>query len=94
MNPCYVYLVRCSDTSFYKIGVADNPTSRLKELQIGNPYPLSLVVTCGFPSSRVAKRAESDAHKQMEKYNIHGEWFDLSPKAVEQLKFEMIGCGE
>ena len=87
---CYVYLIRCGDSSFYKIGVSENPIERLRDLQAATPYPLSLVVTCNFASKIVARQAETDAHRQLDKHRMNGEWFDLTPKMAQQLKYDMI----
>ena len=34
----YVYIVRCG--SYYKIGISNDPWSRVASMQTGNPYPL------------------------------------------------------
>ncbi len=87
---CYVYLIRCGDSSFYKIGVSERPNERLRDLQAANPHPLSLVVTCSFASKIPAMQAEADVHIQLDEHRMSGEWFDLTPKMAQQLKYDMI----
>ena len=75
----YVYLIACR--GFHKIGVADDPVSRLAGMQIGCPFELRLVCSCSFPNRSVALTAEADLHRKLDKHKKHGEWFKL-PKGM------------
>ena len=89
-----VYLIRCATTTYYKIGIADDPNKRLEALQAGCPYPLHIVMTCGFLSRTAASQAELDVHAKLAKHNVRGEWFNLSQDQITQLKFDMASCAE
>lgn len=66
--------MREGDDGPIKIGTAVNPSSRLKELQGGNPRPLQLLGY--FPGDA---RLEYRLHKHFAEWRIRGEWF--SPDA-------------
>jgi hypothetical protein len=60
---------------YVKIGIADNPSKRINELQTGNPMALVLL-----RSFRVmdARRIERSLHAHFDAVRVRGEWFDLS----------------
>lgn len=75
-----VYLIHCGDTDYYKIGYTSMETeSRLKSLQTGSPFKLSVVNE--FEHSN-AKQLEVAAHQRFSAYRGEGEWFCFT---VEQL---------
>ena len=90
MVMCYVYLIRCSGSTFYKIGVANDVGDRMANLQSGCPYLLELIMTCGFHTKTAAIGAEQAAHRNMAKYRMHGEWFDLPDALAESVMRDMI----
>ena len=69
-DPTYIYFIKCGD--FVKIGKAKDVAARMKDLQIGNPYPLELLITI-----KEDFISEKDVHKFLiEKNQQHqGEWF-------------------
>lgn len=77
-----VYVIHALETTRYKIGRAEDPEKRLKELQTGSPFPLrviNVIDTCWD------KRAERDLHNTFGEYRVCGEWFDLPEDAVNYL---------
>jgi len=62
-------------TSLYKIGVSQCPTTRVAQLQTGNPYKIVLVWTSVKSSSIEAFRVERELHKAFQPLHIRGEWF-------------------
>ena len=70
----YVYLIRGNDGK-YKIGIAKNPSQRIKQLQTGNSDELQLIDTY---LTENAYKIESALHNQYAHVRNHGEWFDLS----------------
>ena len=58
-----------------KIGVAQDPLSRLKELQTGNPRKLALILTIGPMSEKQAYDAERWCHRKFRRWFVRGEWF-------------------
>ena len=60
-----------------KIGFSGDVNQRLKDMQIGSPVKLELILSFRAPSS-----VEAKLHKAFAKYHIHGEWFELSEPIV------------
>lgn len=60
-----------------KIGVANDVSGRLADLQVGNPQQLSL---CGFilAPDLGARAVESWLHGHLARHSIRGEWFEPS----------------
>ena len=78
----YLYFIKAKGTDFYKIGISDNPESRLKQLQTGNPVQLELVssIYCLYPKDR-----ESELHSALSELNENGEWFSIKDDDVKEL---------
>lgn len=53
-----------------KIGVSVDPEARLKELQVGNPFPLKIAAT--LPGHFAT---EKELHSVFERFRLKGEWF-------------------
>lgn len=68
-----VYVIGNQEYGVIKIGVAVNPKTRLKAVQTGCPYPLSLLTT-STPKSD-AKKIEQKLHHKLSQYRLSGEWF-------------------
>lgn len=65
-----VYFIQAGDGGEIKIGTAQNPWARLKELQTGNGKQLRLLaVVPGGP------REEGELHDRFRAHGIRGEWF-------------------
>jgi Meiotically up-regulated gene 113 len=80
----YIYIIG-SDKPPYKVGISKNPQRRLKDLQTGHPYPLtihSIVET----STANNKLLESVIHRNLRHLRTNGEWFDIP---LERLKLEV-----
>jgi hypothetical protein len=76
----YLYLIRCDE--FVKIGIACDVKNRLKTLQTGNPYPLTLIDSFEFDD---AVRVESVLHRKYDHARMRGEWFKLTDAELEEL---------
>ena len=59
----------------YKIGIAKDPSQRIKQLQTANPDKLEIIETY---YSENASKIESSLHYQYSYARQEGEWFDLS----------------
>lgn len=90
MDMCYVYLIRCSGSTYYKIGVANDVGDRMAGLQTGCPYELVLIMTCGFETRTAATTAEAGVHRNLAKHRMHGEWFDLPKDVADLVQRDMI----
>lgn len=75
----YVYLIHCDGSTYYKIGITYNsPVQRMKELQTGCPYKLTMVMAFAVVNPEAE---EYRLHEQFIERRTTGEWFDLDPQA-------------
>lgn len=73
--PGVVYFIRSGDSGAIKIGYAGNLVERLKELQIGNPCELAVVLA--IPGDHGIERR---FHSMFARDRIRGEWFAMSER--------------
>lgn len=66
----YLYFVQTELTGAVKIGVADDPRSRLRELQCGNHETLRIAAAW-----KTHAGLERFVHKHLRAMRIRGEWF-------------------
>lgn len=82
----YVYFVKAwGECPLIKIGKANKPEERIKQLQTGCPFKLNLLGTVRCKSEFHAKQVETMAHRIFYKQRRRGEWFKLSAKHMEQI---------
>lgn len=71
-----LYVIHAEGTNYYKVGFTERPIgNRLSQLQVGCPQRLKVVRWYEFSAS---VQSETATHKALEKYHVHGEWFELS----------------
>lgn len=71
VNGCtHVYFIQMGEDGPIKIGRADRPSSRLRELQTGNPHKLRLIGKFKAP-----RDAEPLLHSLFPHHRLEGEWF-------------------
>lgn len=68
----HTYLVAAENSISIKIGYAGNPKSRLADLQIGQPFQLTLLHVWQGDYER-------ELHHRFAPQRVRGEWFDLTP---------------
>jgi hypothetical protein len=73
----WIYFIRCHH--LVKVGTAKNVATRLTMLQIGCPYPLTLL---GSLPSADAKQDEAALHDLFQRYHERGEWYELPQDLV------------
>lgn len=79
-----VYAVSCETSPWTKIGFSNCADFRLRELQIGCPYRLSISAAVAVAAK--GRTIERATHKMLDQQRRHGEWFDVSPlEAVEAI---------
>lgn len=66
-----VYFIRNERTGSYKIGISDDPGTRLRELQTANEDRLSLACVLYHADDQL----ERDLHQRWARLRIRGEWF-------------------
>lgn len=74
-----VYVLGCE--GYYKIGRGD-AKKRLKDLQIGNPFPIKFI---GFIEDDYPLRLERALHAEFRPFRVRGEWYKLDGVALETL---------
>lgn len=76
----FVYLLECQ--GWFKIGFADDPLRRVRDLQTGNPFKITLLHS--VPCLNYEK-VETYLHVLYREHRGLGEWFKLSAEAVETI---------
>lgn len=73
----YIYIME-AETHAIKIGVAGNPSARLKVLQTGCPFKLKLFARFKVATASIAYAYETEIHKRLGRCSLEGEWFKIS----------------
>jgi len=73
-----IYIIKCGDSKFYKIGRTTDLNRRLYDIQSTNPYSISLCKFIECKDNNYYKILEKTIHLHLKNYNHHGEWFLLS----------------
>lgn len=77
----FVYVISLSDDidrGPVKVGVSDDPATRLAQLQTGSAVKLHLVETYVGDDRGIALAVERVFHWAHAKQRLEGEWFDVS----------------
>lgn len=85
----YVYIM-CHvedgmDVGPVKVGYSYRPSTRLENLQCGNPRKIRLYKQFGTPQRDIAKFIEGGFHHMFAERRLAGEWFDLKPEEAAGL---------
>lgn len=85
---CHVYLMHDKDSGFFKIGKADDPKRRFKQIKAANP---SVSLICSYLAT---PQDERDLHGIFSELCVSGEWFRLDGKALIEFHeyFAPMGC--
>jgi predicted GIY-YIG superfamily endonuclease len=81
----FVYLIRLSENSTYKIGVTKNITKRIKELQTGNAEQIYLIDKYESDNAFKIEKALHNFFQHKKKLN---EWFDFTIE--DEIKFKEL----
>lgn len=68
-----VYIIGNIEKGVCKIGYSKNPHKRIKSIQTGCPYPISILKYY----KGIGLREERLLHKKYSKYKLQGEWFEI-----------------
>lgn len=84
MQECYVYMIRSGESVKrpVKIGMAEDPKRRIKELQTGNPEILYFVMIIKCKSRKHARELERTLHEQLCSVNVLGEWYNVNKQKL------------
>lgn len=80
MSSC-VYIVECQ--GLYKIGKTTDLKARLLAIQAMNPFPLKVVHVIPSEQYGIVEKA---LHKIFSSKRLGGEWFELSPEELNEVK--------
>ena len=85
-----VYLIKSSDGPV-KIGISNDPHSRLILLQNGHAEKLELICQTELLGIYAARNVEKSAHNMFSDKRLHGEWFDLTTEDIDNIvtRFDM-----
>jgi hypothetical protein len=80
----YVYIIECVGTEWVKVGFAGDPFGRMKTLQTGCPFKLSLLYCQRFPN---AEAVEASLHSEMEGHRspAENEFFHRDHPAIARI---------
>jgi len=85
----FIYVIGGTEKP-YKIGITNNPTIRLKNLQTGHPSKLRIHHIEPIPDDQV-RLLEQTIHKTIKHKKTHGEWFDIDlEQAIAEVKYARI----
>lgn len=80
--PGYVYLALAEGTNRYKIGVSENPSNRIKQLNEQLAFKITQIHQI---AAKDMVESERWLHQLFANRRIHGEWFELDQKAVDYI---------
>ena len=83
-QPAFIYIISTvrdgEPCAPVKIGVSNNPASRLASLQTACPYDIELTYAFSAHTERdMAGIIETVSHQVGDKVRLRGEWFDVHP---------------
>lgn len=77
----YIYFIQGENGGAIKIGLSNNPKSRLKQLQTGYPDTLKiLLIILGD------EKVERQLHEELKLSKLHGEWFKPDENVIDKIK--------
>lgn len=85
LNTSYVYFIRESGMKRIKIGKADDPEQRKKELSTGSAHNHEIV---HLIKSENPYKTENLFHKHFREKRCKGEWFDITEKELRWIQRE------
>jgi hypothetical protein len=90
MSDHFLYVIASNELGPCKLGVSNDPPSRLKQLQTGHPEVLKLFHQEPASAENV-KILERLLHRDINHLRKHGEWFNLSTEhAIAHVQFTLI----
>lgn len=89
--PRYLYVIRCVNTNYYKIGITNDLNKRLQTLQTGCPYELILIL---FSEPELEDMYASEIvylerflHRNYKELRVRGEWYELCYDHISDIVF-------
>jgi len=82
----HLYFINKLGTDTYKIGITNNLSRRLRELQTSNDCPLVIHYTIEYKTRKEALDNEKIIHKSLLSKKIFIEWYELSSRDVGSIE--------
>ncbi len=76
----YIYVMECA--GFVKIGLTQNPNSRLAICQTFSPFPVRLI---GFLEG--TRQQEAALHAKLSAHRVRGEWFRMEGAVADYIEY-------
>lgn len=87
----YIYIVTPNGDEFpCKVGISENPDSRLAQLQCGSPNKLAVRETFWFETRAEALAMERLFHDSYVEWRMNGEWFGITFEQANYWLFENV----
>jgi len=80
---CSVYVMQCMN--FTKIGIAEDVNKRRSSIQTSHFTEVAVVHKKKYKTRSIARKVESDLHKEYRDFRKKGEWFDLDGVKVREV---------
>lgn len=74
MVESHIYIMRCKDLPYYKIGQAVNLEKRRSSVQVGCPFKLEIAFWAQVAN---ANKIETELHRKYQYQQMYGEWYLL-----------------
>ena len=86
----FVYIIGNNDHNMFKVGISNDPNKRIKGIQTGCPFPLSILkkYNLNSHSSLVEKKIHTLLEKDKEVKSLMGEWFSCKLDKIDKLILE------
>lgn len=82
----YIYLIRCENTSFYKLGVSINPKRRICDIDSYLPFNIE-ILSLHFLIN--VYETEDYISKKIENKKIRREWYNLNIDEAKEVMIEL-----
>ena len=83
----HLYVVSCG--GLIKIGATTNVGRRLRALQVGSPFTVTLERMWDVPEDRVF-RIEAWVHRRLSEHRVRGEWFKIDLSIIDEIEPEVF----
>lgn len=84
-----LYFMRCAAGPL-KVGRAKNVAQRLADLQVANPYELTLIDGFACGTMKTACELETFVHRKLSAFHIRGEWFSAEAEPYITRLLELV----
>lgn len=83
----FLYIIGNNDHNMFKVGISNDPNKRIKGIQTGCPFPLSILKKYNLNSysSIVEKKIHTFLDKDKEVKSLMGEWFSCKLDKIDKL---------